>query len=257
MTAQITGAFGQLPQGLRQELVTEYEKIARNYRERRWEAAELDGGRLCEIIYTIIDGHLQGNQFAVRASKPNKFDDACKKLEQVPKATYSDSARITIPRVLVGLYNLRNRRGVGHVGGDVSANHMDATYVLHTAQWLMAKLVRLFHNVTIDEATAVVDALVDRTVPILWKIGDVTRVLDTSLTLKDSTLLLLYSRAAGMTDTELMSSLEQERSGHYRSRILRTLHAARLIEYDVASTQAMISPTGIAYVEDRLLKSSQ
>lgn len=182
MTLTPATVLGLLPAGLRQELLDEYAKITRNYREHRWEAAELDGGRLCEVAYTILDGHLQGDQFAAHATKPNRFEDACRALGQTARTAGSDSARLTIPRVLVGLYDLRNRRGVGHVGGDVNANHMDATYVLHAAQWIMAELVRLFHNVTVTEATAVVDALVDRTVPVLWQVGDVTRVLNPSLT---------------------------------------------------------------------------
>jgi hypothetical protein len=253
VTLTPTTALGLIPQGLRQELLTEYDKITRNYRENRWEAAELDGGRLCEVVYTILDGHLKGNQFALRASKPQKFEEACRQLGQTPKTAGSDSARITIPRVLIGLYDLRNRRGVGHVGGDVSANHMDATFVLHTAQWVMAELVRLFHNVTIAEATAVVDALVDRTVPILWKVDDVTRILDPSINLADGTLLLLYSQAQGLHETELATSLEQDRLTNYR-RVLERLHRQRLIEYNTTSRRIIISPIGIKNVEERLLK---
>lgn len=50
--------------------------------------------------------------------------------EALESRTGSESARLTIPRLLVALYDVRNRRGVGHVSGDVSANHMDAELVL-------------------------------------------------------------------------------------------------------------------------------
>src|SRR5581483_6944196 len=126
-------ALGHLPQGLRDELVEEFSKITRNYRENRWEAAELDGGRFCEIVYCILAGYLQGGNYPLKASKPANFEGACQNLRNAP-ATYPTSVRLTIPRVLIGLYDIRNRRGVGHVGGDVNANHMDATFVLHAAQ---------------------------------------------------------------------------------------------------------------------------
>ena len=45
-----------IPDGLRTELVEELNKIARHFREGRWEPAELDGGRLCEIVYSIVKG---------------------------------------------------------------------------------------------------------------------------------------------------------------------------------------------------------
>lgn len=256
MTITPATALGAIPAGLRQELLNEFEKITRNYRETRWEAAELDGGRLCEVIYTIIAGHLNGDTYPARASKPDRFDDACRKLAHAPKASYSKSARLTIPRVLISLYDLRNQRGVGHVGGDVSANHMDATYVLYTAKWLMAELVRLFHQVTVAEATAVVDTLVDRTVPILWKVGDATRVLNTSLSLADKTLLLLYHQPQGVSEADLVRDLEQKRPADYRARILKSLHERKLVEYDATSKYAQLSPTGIREVEERLLGNS-
>jgi len=252
VTLAHAAALGGIPTGLREELIAEFEMITRNYRERRWRAAELHGGRLCEVVYTILEGHLNGNKYAATASKPSRFNDACKKLESKPPAAGSDSARLIIPRILVGLYDMRNRRDVGHVGGDVSANHMDATVVLHMSQWIMAELVRVFHVVAVDEAARVVDALVDRTVPILWQVGDVTRILDTRLNLDDGTLLLLYSEVQGVHETKLAESLEQDRIGNYR-RVLQRLHGKRLVEYSNATRIAVISPLGIKDVEERLL----
>ncbi len=166
--------LGQLPSTLRDELLAEYTEITRNYRERRWKAAELDGGRFCEVVYSILKGHVDG-QFPSAATKPQRFLDACKDLEKADKARFPQSVRITIPRVLVGLYEIRNNRNVGHVGGDVDANHMDATFVLHAVQWVLAELIRLFHATDTESATEAVDALADRTLPVVWRIGDVAR----------------------------------------------------------------------------------
>lgn len=161
-------ALANLPDGLRDELLHEFRKITRNYREEKWEAQELDGGRLCEVVYTILHGYLSGGAYSAKATKPDKFKFSCEQLAQVgDKNTYPKSARVTLPLVLVPLYDLRNNRGVGHVGGDVNANEMDATYVLHASQWIMAELVRLFRSLSVDEATKVVHGLVDRTMPIL------------------------------------------------------------------------------------------
>lgn len=251
MTLDPSTALGHLPKTLRDELVEEFGKITRNYRERRWEAAELDGGRFCEIVYTILAGHLDGDVYPAKASKPNRFKDACDALAQKPR-TYTDSARLIIPHVLVGLYDVRNRRGVGHVGGDVNANHMDATFVLHTTQWVMAELVRMFHSTDITTATTVVDALVDRTMPLLWEVGGVTRILDPAMSLADGTLLLLHASPQGLTDKSLAESLEQDRPSNYK-RVLLRLHQSRRIEYNGKSGMAMISPLGVQDVEERVL----
>ena len=57
MKLDASTALGQLPAGLRAELLTEFGKITLNYRDGRWEAQNLDGGRLCEVAYTILDGY--------------------------------------------------------------------------------------------------------------------------------------------------------------------------------------------------------
>ena len=60
--------LGQLPGGLRSELVAAYGEVVKNYRERRWEPSELNGGKFCEVVYTILRGHIEG-QFAQKSAR--------------------------------------------------------------------------------------------------------------------------------------------------------------------------------------------
>ncbi|MEV7494365.1 hypothetical protein AB0O08_26805 [Streptomyces anulatus] len=223
----------------------------RNYREGRWEASELNGGKFCEIVYSILNGHLAGDSYPSRATKPARFKDACEDLAKAAK-TYPESARLTIPRLLIPLYDVRNRRGVGHVGGEVDANHMDATFVLHAAQWVMAELVRIFHSTDIATAAEAVKNLTDRTIPAIWKVGQVARILDPSMSLANGTLLLLYSEIGPQSDKKLAKDLEQGSMSNYK-RVLDRLHQARLIEYDRPTGAVHISPLGEKTVEERLL----
>jgi len=43
-------ALSALPSGLRDPLIDCFGEIARNFAERRWEPAELNGGKFCEIV---------------------------------------------------------------------------------------------------------------------------------------------------------------------------------------------------------------
>src|SRR5688572_23856301 len=89
-----------LPQGLREPLIASYREIAANYIERRWEPSELNGGKFCEIVYSVIDGAITGN-FPAAATKPARMADSCKALEQRPAnpARVGDrSLRVLIPR---------------------------------------------------------------------------------------------------------------------------------------------------------------
>src|ERR1700761_7472834 len=116
-----------IPDGLRKPLIEEYNKILQHYLERRWTASELSGGKYCEIVYTILDGYAKGI-YETSPFKPSNFVDACKKLEN--NAGVPRSFQILIPRILPALYEIRNNRNVGHVGGDIDPNLMDAQAVV-------------------------------------------------------------------------------------------------------------------------------
>jgi hypothetical protein len=240
-----------IPASLREELLEAYAEIVRNFREQRWEPSELNGGKLCEVIHTILRGHVDG-AFPARASKPSNMVEACKAFEKIDKNSFPRSVRIQIPRILMALYEVRNNRGVGHVGGDVDPNHMDARYVLESSKWVMAELVRVFHDVEPKEATQTVDNLVDRTVPVVWDTGNAKRVLRTGLSYKEQTLLLLYSSAGPVLEKDLFGWVEHSNSSAYRRDVLRKAHQERLLEFDESSAEVQLSPTGVAYVEDNL-----
>jgi hypothetical protein len=243
------GAFSGLPDGLRKELLESFEKILRNFRERRWEPAELNGGKLCEVVYCIVRGYADG-EMPAKATKPKNMVEACKDLEKADQAKVPRAVRIQIPRMLVALYEVRNNRGVGHVGGDVDPNHMDARVVVEMSKWVMADLVRVFHSLTTDEAARVVDTLVERTVPTVWEVGGRRRVLPRGLKKGEETLLLLYSLYVPVKATTLSEWVEYSSPAAYRRDILRPLHGKqRFIEFDEKKDEVVISPTGIAKVE--------
>ncbi|MDQ4142181.1 MAG: hypothetical protein M3198_00295 [Actinomycetota bacterium] len=240
-----------LPATLRTELLTAYAEILRNYRERRWEPSELNGGKLCEIAYSILQGHVN-NKFPKKSSKPRNMVDACRDLENAT-SSFPRSVRIQIPRMIVALYEIRNNRGVGHVGGDVDPNHMDATCVVEMSKWLLSELVRVFHDVTTEEATAAVDALVERTVPTVWQVGENLRVLDPKMSMREKTLLLLYHRRGPVPENDLRKWVEHSNPSTYRRDVLKKAHQVKLVEYDASKKTVEISPLGIAFVEDNLL----
>jgi hypothetical protein len=71
---------------------------------------------------------------------------------------------------------------------------MDATVVLYTSKWIMAELVRLLHTLSTEEATAIVDGLIERGVAWVWTHGDRKRVLRTGMTWKRQSSKALSAR---------------------------------------------------------------
>lgn len=258
MTSNPLGILAGLPRGLRDPLLNAYQEIASNYVEHRWEPSELNGGKFCEVVFTIISGNL-GGSYAARPAKPKNMVIACRAIENIPedKTRVGDrSLRILIPRMLQVLYEIRNNRGVGHVGGDVDPNYLDATAVYGMASWTLAEVVRIFHGVTTQEAQDAVDALIERKCPLIWEPEDGTkRVLDVSMSIADQVLLLLHRNPAWVTDQDLLNWVEYSSASMFRTRILAPLHKSRLIEHDSKQSRARISPLGVAEVEARILES--
>ncbi len=75
--------LANIPTGLREPLLKSYEEIASNYAEHRWEPAELNGGKFCEVVYSIIEGSVN-KSFPAKPSKPKNMVDACRSLEKKP-----------------------------------------------------------------------------------------------------------------------------------------------------------------------------
>lgn len=252
MSLSISNLLGALPLSLREELFDEFNKLLKNYRESRWEPAELDGGRLCEIIYTILKGFVSGT-YPPKSSKPPNFLKACTDLEQEPSA-FPRSVRIQIPRMLIPLYEVRNNRGVGHVGGDVNSNQMDATFVVSSAKWLIAELIRIFHKVSIDEASDAIKLIIQKESEHVWAIGPQKRVLIKGLDFKKQTTLLLYGCVDGKaTDQQLFEWVEYSSKSMYKTKILKPMHKARLIEFDEKNGIVHISPAGVTLVETTII----
>ena len=147
MSTDLKTLLSSIPKGLREPLLRAFQAIEKNYREMRWEPSELNGGKLCEVVYTILKGHVEG-KFASRPTKPRNMLEACKAFENADNKVFPRSVRVQIPRMIIALYEIRNNRGVGHVGGDVGPNHMDAVLVVGMAKWILAELIRLFHGET-------------------------------------------------------------------------------------------------------------
>lgn len=246
-------ALTAIPEGLRSPLIEEYNNIVRNYSHRKWAPSELSGGKFCEIVYTILKGYSDG-AYDSSPSKPKDFVSACHALEantSVPR-----SFQILIPRILPALYEVRNNRGVGHTGGDVDPNHMDANAVLAMTSWIMAELVRVFHGLSIQDAQKMVESLVERRTPIVWKSGDIRRVLKPDLGYRDQILILVASCSSQVTTEDIVRWIEPS-NRTYLFQVLRKMHKARYIELSSDEKMVEILPLGMEIAEQLMARFSQ
>ncbi|MBS1983290.1 MAG: hypothetical protein JST16_03885 [Bdellovibrionales bacterium] len=248
----VAAVFGNIPGTLRDPLLVEYDKIMKHYREGRWEPAELNGGKFCEIVFTIIRGFADG-RFSSKPSKPRNFVEACRGMEGADKEKFCHSIRILLPRTLMALYDIRNNRGVGHAGADVDPNHMDATLVVNMSKWVLAELIRVFHNTTPEKAHELVESITIKEIPLVWVVNGKVRILNSKLSKSDQTLLALHRAASGAKEQDLVDWVEHTNPAVYRRDVLKRLHQSRHLEYDTQTRHVTISPKGVKHVEDTLL----
>ena len=248
-----SAALSGLPPGLRNPLITEYQTIAQNFMEHRWGPSELSGGRFSEIVYTILDGQAR-QAYATGPSKPANMLKACQALESNVAPHVPRSFRILIPRMLPALYEVRNNRNVGHVGGDVDPNQMDSTLVLSMCNWIMGELVRVYHSLDVADAQKVVDALVEIRIPLVWSDGAKKRVLHPKLKLPDQVLLLVSTCVPDVTSAEVLAWTEADKP--YLMKVIRAHHKKRLIEFESSTDKIRILPPGSTYVKALIKQKS-
>ncbi len=78
-------------------------------------------------------------------------------------------------------------------------------------------------------ARALIDALIQREVSLIWQVGGVKRVLDPKMAVPDRVLVLLYATPGAVDVNELRRWTEYKNPSRFREEVLQTLHEATLI----------------------------
>lgn len=213
-------ALSRVPKNFRCKLITAYVDLKRNCAESRYEAAGLSAGKFCEVGLRISQHNVIGTSIPF-GTKVSNFADECRKIISAQGGTATDSEKTIIPRGLVFLYTMRNKRGIGHIGGDVDANSIDIALMARTADWIICEFIRIYHGLSLEEAQDLVDALAVRNLPDVWEVAGKKRVLRRGLPAKDESLLLLYSsQDSAVLVEDLVDWVEYSNAAVFKSNVL-------------------------------------
>jgi hypothetical protein len=251
----LEAALAGVPSQFRKRLIDSYRTLKAAYSSGQHDASGLRAGRFCEVMLRLLQDRLTGT-FIPFGTKVPDFDQECQKLERLPRTAGPETLRVIMPRALAFLYTLRNKRGIGHAGGDVDANEIDAATMVRLADWCLCESIRVVHNLPLEEAQAILDAIAERQLPDVWAVIGKKRVLEPGFDFRSQTLLLLYSDIEALVPAEdLYHWIEYSSLSIFRRDVLRPLHTQRLIEFDRETDMVLISPTGIQRVETQILKN--
>lgn len=255
LSASLEAALANIDAAFRKRLIEKYMDVRSAFAAANYDNVGQRTGFLAEVLLRFLQEHLTGNYTPFGKKLPN-FVEECARLERTLAKPDDEGIRVLMTRALAFVYTLRNKRGIGHVGGDVDANEIDAATCVRVSDWCVCELIRHFHKLSLEEAQAILDAIATRQLPEVWSVGGKKRVLHPDLGYKEEVLLLLYGDPeAAVLAEDLCSWTDHDRLDNFRSRVLRPLHEDRLIEFDEDSQSALLSPTGAKRVEEVILPS--
>jgi len=235
-----------------EKLMDSYKEIEENYVIQKWKPSELDSGHFVESMRRIIEFELFGSYTSYN-SKLSTFSDTV--IRSYENGSGNDSFRMLIPRTLKAIFNIRNKRGVGHIGA-ISPNKMDATYIFYSVKWVLAEVIRLASGLSTAETQQLVDRITERNLDVIWKSDGFHRILNPKLPAKTQVLILLFDNSPN--DIEKMrTTIEYKNKPNFIKLVLEPLHKLRLIEMDLNKGTCEISPSGRIKAEEIILKQTK
>jgi hypothetical protein len=229
-----SGLKAHFPDKLIDELLSAYQDAKHNFFLGGLRLSAVEGGRFCEAAMRMLE-HATTNKFT-ELGRMIASDKLFETLSNYPKAQFPESIRLHIPRAIRVVYDIRNKRDTAHLADDIDPNLQDASLVVSNLDWILAEFIRLYHKVSANEATKIIDGIVTRKVPVIEDFDGFLKVLNPSLKVSGYILVLLYERgSAGATFSELEKWVRPSMRANLRRTLNGMVDDALLHENDAGA----------------------
>ena len=237
-----------------EKLLEAYDEAKSNYYLGSNRLGTVEGGRFCEAAFRILQ-HISTGAFEPIGRQIDS-EGTIRQLANIPSGVQPDSVRLHIPRALRVIYDIRNNRDAAHLGDGIDPNVQDATIVIAILDWVLAEFVRLFHQVTADQAHTMITAIVTKSVPIIEDFDGFRKVLNPKLKASDTILVLLYACGRkGATLDELNQWVHPKMLANIRRTLYRLENDKAYIHFN--GSHYIITRAGQIYVERSGLQISK
>lgn len=232
------------------ELLDAHNEAKRNFYLGGLRLSEVEGGRFCEAAFRILEQITTGS-FTPIGTQVNS-DQLINRLGQLQSSTHPDSVRLHIPRALRLVYDIRNKRDAAHLADGIDPNLQDASLVINTIDWILAEFIRLYHNVSANDASKIVNDIVETVAPIVQEFDGFLKVLNPKLQASDHCLVLLYHCGGkGATLEELTKWVRPPMRTNIRRTLENLTNTKDFVHFD--GTRYIITNFGKQEVERRKL----
>jgi hypothetical protein len=124
------------------------------------------------------------------------------------------------------------------------------------SDWIICELIRVFHNLSLEDAQDLVDSVSSRRIPDVWEVAGRKRVLRTDLSFSEQTLLLLYAcETNGALIEDLFTWTRHSNKSVFQRDVIKPLDRRCLVDFDPDTEFVTVSPLGLKMVEEKILNS--
>lgn len=223
------------------EILEHYNTLKIAFRLQDWEKCLVRAGKFAEAIMKGIC-FLRTGQVTDSISVETEINEVAKRTD------LHDSVRLLIPRAVRVVYDHRSKRGGAHIG-PFDPNPMDCMLVTSLADWVFAELVRLYYTGDPEQAAAIVDNLIAKSIPLVERIGEDYIVLSPRTSARQEIGLILYSRyPERSTPTELIKWMPYQSPENIRAS-LRNMERAKEVHRN--KDGVILTQLGIRVMEQK------
>lgn len=167
------------------QILEHYNALKTASRLQDWEKCLVRAGKFAEAILKGIC-FLRTGQVTDNISIETEINEVAKRTD------LHDSIRLLIPRAVRVVYDNRSKRGGAHIS-PFDPNPMDCMLVTNLADWVLAELVRLYYTTDPEQAAAIVDTLIAKSIPLVEHIDEDYIVLSPYASARQEIGLILHS----------------------------------------------------------------
>ena len=239
-----------IPDNLEGSLFAEYAEIKRRFQLNDCGPSQLNGGRFAEAVLRIFQ-HL----LSIPITQLGQDIKAAEKTTIINKVTndpvIDEHIRQKVTVLTKLLLDFRNNRDVAHLGG-FSANKIDASFVLSCANWIMAELIRVYGNYSMNEAQAIIDKIAIPNYPVIFEIEGEEFIAREDLLVKQEILVLLSKQKR---DIEFLFSKTKDKNRTRFNKLIESMRTKKLIALKDGFYHLL--PNGIKEIQKKSLLNYQ
>lgn len=182
------------------DLIESYIKIKKEFINSNYEETQSKSGKFVENVFRVL--HYIRTKQIKSEIKQHEINDEINKLLNLDGKKFSESIRILIPEIAnTVIYLLRSKLGSVHVK-PIKPDFIDAKLTVDACNWIIAELLRTYHERNTDSVENLIKNVVQEDIPILQKYGDEI-FLNVKVKAEDEILIRLLDANDGLTRKEL------------------------------------------------------